>query len=104
MQINHRANLVELLEAGGGLVAEWLRGLNGFPRSVNSPFASEIIGNGTIARCVCTQKFRGFACNAPRSTVKRGIVVGLAGLNSSIEGNRGQPARIDLRMKCQASS
>jgi len=104
MQINHRANLVELLESVGGLVAERLRALNGFPRSVDSPFCGEIFGNGAIAKCVCMQNFREFACKAPRSAVKRGIVVGLAGLNSWIEGNRGQPARIDLRMKCQASS
>lgn len=105
MQTKHRVNVFEISAGLGGLVAEGLEALNGFPRGADSPPGVRIFGNTTMARRVPRQTFHGFAFNAPRSVAKRGIVViGLVGLNDWIEGNRGQSTRIDLRMKCQASS
>ena len=87
------------------MVTEGLEEMNSFPRSAGSTPGLRLVGNATVARCVPGRTFHDFAYNAPRSVAKRGIVVsGLVGLNDWIEGNRGQSTRIDLRMKCQASS
>lgn len=105
MQTKHRVNVVEILAGLGGLVAEGLEALNGFLRGAGSPPGVRIFGSATMAGCVSRQTFHGFAYNAPRSVAKRGIVViRSVGLKDWIEGNRGQSTRIDLRMKCQASS
>ena len=105
MQAQHRRRVVERFARVGGLVVEGLEALIGFSRGADSPPGVRIFGNATMARCMPRQTFHEFAYSAPRSLAKRGIVViGWVGLNDWIEGNRGQSTRIDLRMKCQASS
>jgi len=104
MPAQRKLRVVERLARMGSLVAEGFGVLNGLALAAKLPRGDGVFGNATMARRVPGHIFHRVGYNAPRSVAKRGIVSCLVGLNNWIEGSRGQPTRIDSRMKCQASS